>query len=157
MFGKIKNYFKDDKDYEDDDYDEDDYEEDYEEEEYDRYEDDEVEEAVDYGREEFNLNSVRSKKVEMLLVSPVTFNEAIKIANDLKKNRIMVVNLDDVEFEEGRKIVDFLSGTIYAIGGSVNKISGKIIVFAPGFVDVQNTISFRKKEKGMDVPSFRRV
>ena len=151
MISKIKGYFKDD----------DDREVEYEEEmEYDEYddmgydEDDDVDD--DYDEEPFNLPEMEKKGCHMILVSPETFNETIKIANDLKKNKMVVVNLEDVEFEEGRKIVDFLSGTIYALGGSVNKISGKIIVFAPRFIEVQNTISVRRKDNGMDVPSFRR-
>lgn len=148
MISKIKGYFQEDKE----------REEEYEEEMgYDEYDDmgyDEDDEP--YEEEPFNLPEIDKKGCHMILVSPETFNETIKIANDLKKNKMVVVNLEDVEFEEGRKIVDFLSGTIYALGGSVNKISGKIIVFAPRFIEVQNTISLRRKDNGMDVPSFRR-
>ena len=164
MIKRIKDYFGKDEDYDDDEYEEeethkDDYNEYEEYNEYDSFDaadDDDEEERSSMTDESFSLSSVVSKKCEVLMVSPDTFNDALKIANDLKKNKIIILNLEDVEFEEGRKIVDFLSGTIYALGGSVNKISGKIILFTPIFVGVQNTISLRKKDKGMDVPNFRR-
>ena len=158
MIKRIKDYFGKEEDYDEDEYEEEDT---YEDDSYDEYErfngtDEDKEESLSMSDESFSLSSVVSKKYEVLMVSPDTFNDALKIANDLKKNKIIILNLEDVEFEEGRKIVDFLSGTIYALGGSVNKISGKIILFTPIFVGVQNTISLRKKDKGMDVPNFRR-
>ncbi|AMP20179.1 hypothetical protein AZF37_02430 [endosymbiont 'TC1' of Trimyema compressum] len=159
MIKRIKDYFGKEEDYDEDEYEEEDT---YEDDSYDEYErfngadDEDKEESLSMIDESFSLSSVVSKKCEVLMVSPDTFNDALKIANDLKKNKIIILNLEDVEFEEGRKIVDFLSGTIYALGGSVNKISGKIILFTPIFVGVQNTISLRKKDKGMDVPNFRR-
>lgn len=167
MIKRIKDYFgKDTDDYEEDYEDEETYEEEtYKEyeayEEYNEFEgfsgqDSSESDGLTMSDESFSLSSVVSKKCEVLMVSPDTFNDALKIANDLKKNKIIVLNLEDVEFEEGRKIVDFLSGTIYALGGSVNKISGKIILFTPIFVGVQNTISLRKKDRGMEVPNFRR-
>ena len=155
MIKKIKDYFGKDEDYDDEYEEEETYKDEYN--EYDSFDAaDGDEESLSMTDESFSLSSVVSKKCEILMVSPDTFNDALKIANDLKKNKIIILNLEDVEFEEGRKIVDFLSGTIYALGGSVNKISGKIILFTPIFVGVQNTISLRKKDKGMDVPNFRR-
>ena len=159
MIKRIKDYFGKDDEYEEEEIYKDDYNEYEEYNEYDSFNvdtADEEEERLSMTDESFSLSSVVSKKCEVLMISPDTFNDALKIANDLKKNKIIILNLEDVEFEEGRKIVDFLSGTIYALGGSVNKISGKIILFTPIFVGVQNTISLRKKDKGMDVPNFRR-
>ena len=101
-----------------------------------------------------NDNNDENKEVNILLVSPETFNDTLKIADNLKKNKIVILNLDDIDFEEGRKIVDFLSGTVYALGGSVNKISGKIILFAPIYTSVRNEILLRKKIKGMEIPDF---
>lgn len=165
MIKRIKDYFTKEEDYDEDEFKE---ENTYEDDSYNEYEkyneyeefngsgDEDKEESLSMTDESFSLSSVVSKKCEVLMVSPNTFNDALKIANDLKKKKIIILNLEEVEFEESRKIVDFLSGTIYALGGSVNKISGKIILFTPIFVGVQNTISLRRKDKGMDVPNFRR-
>ena len=159
MIKRIKNYFSKEEDYDEDEYEEESTREYESYNEYERFSDadnEDKEDSLNASDESFSLSSVVNKKFEMLLVSPDTFNDALKIADDLKKNKIIILNLEDIEFEEGRKIVDFLSGTIYALGGSVNKISGKIISFTPIFIGVQNMISLRKKNNGMDVPNFRR-
>lgn len=159
MIKRIKNYFSKEKDYEEDEYEKEDIYEDESQDGYERFnsnDDKEKGESFNVTDESFSLSSAVNKKFEVLMVSPDTFNDTLKIADDLKKNKMIILNLDDIEFEESRKIVDFLSGTVYALGGSVNKISGKIILFTPIFVGVQNTISLRKKDMGMDVPNFRR-
>ena len=157
MIEKIKGYFS-----KEDDYEEDDYEEEVEEEveeEYDFEEDEEEEnqenEYKGFGDDIFSKEM--KKKFSVILISPNNFNDSIRISDELKKNKMVIVNLEEIEFEEARKILDFVSGTVYALGGSVNKISSKIIAFSPIFVEVQNTINVRRKDSGMEIPSFRRI
>ena len=154
MIERIKGYFSKEDDYEEDEYEEeDDYEED------DEYEDDEEAEGKD-GYDGFAgvaLEEEVKKKLQVVLISPDTFNDSIRISDELKKKKMVIVNLEEVEFEEARKILDFVSGTVYALGGSINKVSSKIIAFSPNFVDVQNAITFRRKDKGMDIPNFRKI
>lgn len=158
MIEKIKGYFSKEDDYEEDDYEEDEKAEELEE-EYDFEEDEEEEnqenEYKGFGDDIFSKEM--KKKFSVILISPNNFNDSIRISDELKKNKMVIVNLEEIEFEEARKILDFVSGTVYALGGSVNKISSKIIAFSPIFVEVQNTINVRRKESGMEIPSFRRI
>lgn len=160
MIERIKGYFSKEDEYYEDDYEDQDYEDDEVEDEYsfeDEVEDEENEESEfsDFGEDIFSKEM--KKKFSVILVSPNNFNDSIRISDELKKNKMVIVNLEEIEFEEARKILDFVSGTVYALGGSVNKISSKIIAFSPIFVEVQNTINVRRKENGMEVPSFRRI
>jgi len=156
MIERIKGYFSKDEELDDEDYEE--YEDDNED-SNDEYSYDETEEKDDelggFGDDIFTKNN--KKKLSVVLMSPDTFNDSIRISDELKKNKMVIVNLEDIDFEEARKIVDFVSGTVYALGGSINKISSKIVAFSPMFVEVQNTITVRRKEKGMDIPNFRKI
>lgn len=156
MIERIKGYFSKEDEYEEDDYEENEEDDEYSDDEYDYDEKEEKKNELDgFGDELFTKDS--KKKLSVVLISPDTFNDSIRISDELKKNKMVIVNLEDIDFEEARKIVDFVSGTVYALGGSINKVSSKIIAFSPIFVEVQNTITVRRKDKGMDIPNFRKI
>src|SRR5690348_6413518 len=69
-------------------------------------------------------NSVKSTKV--ILVEPLSYSESTDIADHIKNRRAVVVNLQSVNHDQGRQIVDFLSGAVYAIGGDIQKIGSSI-------------------------------
>ena len=156
MIERIKGYFSKEDEYEDEDYEEYEEEDEDSEDEYDYDEKDEKKNELDGFGDELFTKDVK-KKLSVVLISPDTFNDSIRISDELKKNKMVIVNLEDIDFEEARKILDFVSGTVYALGGSINKVSSKIIAFSPMFVDVQNTITTRRKDKGMEIPNFRKI
>lgn len=87
-----------------------------------------------------SLQSVQqSAKVE--LVEPRTYNDAQDIADHLKNRKTVVVNLQQISRDQALRIVDFLSGTVYAIGGDIQKVGGEIFLCAPENVDVNGSIS----------------
>ena len=65
---------------------------------------------------------------KMILLEPRAFSESQQIADHLKKRNTVVVNLKRVTPEQAKRIVDFLSGTIYAISGDLQKIGGGIFL-----------------------------
>ncbi len=156
MIERIKGYFSKEEEYDEDDYEENEEDEEYSDDEYDYDDNEEKKNELDGFSDELFTKDVK-KKLSVVLISPDTFNDSIRISDELKKNKMVIVNLEDIDFEEARKIVDFVSGTVYALGGSINKVSSKIIAFSPIFVDVQNTITVRRKDKGMDIPNFRKI
>ncbi|WP_040204884.1 cell division protein SepF [Neobacillus jeddahensis] len=84
-------------------------------------------------------NSSKSSKV--ILVEPRTYSESTEIADHLKNHRAVVVNLQRIDTEQGRQIVDFLSGAVYAIGGDIQKIGSSIFLCTPDNVEVSGNIS----------------
>lgn len=157
MIERIKGYFSKDEEYEEEDYEEDEDDDDeYSEDDYDYDDEEEKKNELD-GFGDIPFTKEVKKKLSVVLISPDNFNDSIRISDELKKNKMVIVNLEDIDFEEARKIVDFVSGTVYALGGSINKVSSRIIAFSPIFVDVQNTITVRRKDKGMDIPTFRKM
>ena len=78
---------------------------------------------------------------EMILIEPRAYSESQQIAEHLKKRNSVVVNLKRVTSDQAKRIIDFLSGCIYAIGGSMEKVGVGIYLCAPNNVNVQGKIS----------------
>ncbi|MDR4946306.1 cell division protein SepF [Neobacillus cucumis] len=84
-------------------------------------------------------NSVKTSKV--ILVEPLSYSESTEIADHLKNRRAVVVNLQSVNHDLGRQIVDFLSGAVYAMGGDIQKIGSSIFLCTPDNVEVTGNIT----------------
>lgn len=78
---------------------------------------------------------------KLVLLEPRAFSEAQQIADQLKSRNTVVVNLKRVTSDQAKRIVDFLSGTIYAIGGSLQKVGGGIFLCTPNNVKVNGKIT----------------
>ena len=78
---------------------------------------------------------------KMILLEPRAYSEAQQIADHLKKRNTVVVNLKRVTAEQAKRIMDFLSGTIYAIKGNIQKIGSGIFLCTPNNIDVQGKIT----------------
>ena len=88
------------------------------------------EEYYKVSREEYeDENGVAGSK--MMLLEPRAYSESQQIADHLKDRNAVVVNLKRVTPDQGKRIVDFLSGTLYAIGGDLQKLGGGIFLCTP--------------------------
>ena len=90
---------------------------------------------------------------KMILLEPRAFSESQQIADHLKKRNTVVVNMKRVTSEQAKRIIDFLSGTVYAIGGDLQKIGVGIFLCTPKNVNVEGTISEEdgKKQEESDM------
>ena len=84
-------------------------------------------------------NGVAGSK--MMLLEPRAYSESQQIADYLKNRSAVVVNLKRVTPDQAKRIVDFLYGTIYAIGGDLQKLGGGIFLCTPNNVNVEGNIS----------------
>ena len=78
---------------------------------------------------------------KMILLEPRAYSEAQQIADHLKRRNTVVANLKRVTSDQAKRIVDFLSGTLYAIGGNFEKIGGGIFLCTPNNINVQGKIA----------------
>jgi cell division inhibitor SepF len=92
-----------------------------------------------------SLQSVQ-KSSKVVLVEPKSYEESTGIADHLKNRRAVVVNLQRIDKEQGRQIVDFLSGAVYTIGGDIQKIGSSIFLCTPDNVEISGNISELIKE-----------
>jgi cell division inhibitor SepF len=89
-----------------------------------------------------NIVSIHSQKnVRVVLIEPRSYEEAQDIADHLRSRRPVVVNLQRVRPEQAVRIVDFLSGTVYALSGSISKLGANIFLCTPDTVEIQGAIT----------------
>lgn len=100
------------------------------------------------GKNIVSLQSVQ-KVSKLVLCEPREYSEAQEIADHLKNRRAVVVNLHRCEPNHARQIVDFLSGTVYAISGEIQKIGADIFLCTPDNVEVSGNISELLLEKNL--------
>ena len=99
--------------------------------------------------------TLQSNGGKMILLEPRAYSESQQIADHLKKKNTVVVNMKRVTPDQAKRIVDFLSGTVYALGGDLQKIGGGIFLCTPKNVNVEGQISDDddkgKKQKDIDL------
>ena len=93
-------------------------------------------------------NKVDNNK--MILFEPRAYSESQQIANYLKNNNSVIVNLKRLSPDQAKRIVDFLSGTIYAIEGGLEKLGGGIFLCTPKDVPVEGKITDDNPVKGKE-------
>ena len=82
------------------------------------------------------LNMSTSNKQEVVLFRPNSFNDTSKAADDLRSRKAVIVNMENVDKAMARRVVDFLSGCVYALDGDVKKIAQSAYLFCPHNMDI---------------------
>ena len=82
------------------------------------------------------LSMNASNKQEVVLFRPGSFNDTSKAADDLRNRKAVIVNMENVDKAMARRVVDFLSGCVYALDGDVKKIAQSAYLFCPHNMDI---------------------
>ncbi len=93
------------------------------------------------------VNIHTANQFKMVVSQPDTFDDAQDICDHLKSKRPVVINLEGIDKQDAQRIIDFLSGSIYALDGSIQKVSSDIFVIAPNNVDVSGDLRDELKNK----------
>ena len=78
---------------------------------------------------------------KVMLLEPRAYSESQQIADYLKNRTQVIVNMKRVTPDQAKRIIDFLSGTIYAIGGHLEKLGGGIFLATPNNIAIEGTYS----------------
>ena len=102
----------------------------------------EEDDKLDNTEEYYSTGSdIANKSGKMILVEPRAYSESQEIADHLKARNSVVVNFKRVTTDQAKRIIDFLSGTLYAINGNLQKIGDGIYLCTPKNIDVQGKIT----------------
>lgn len=82
------------------------------------------------------MRSVAKGGMEVCIVKPSTFEDAQDVCNTILSGRAAVVNLEGFDADEAQRIMDFISGCIFAVNGKLHRISKFIFIFSPENVDI---------------------
>ena len=135
--------------------------EEYEDENVYDYTDDEeeVEDRKLFGRKNSNNNKVVSmpqsqvqgQAIKMVISQPTTFEQSDEICSFLKEKKSVIVNLEYVNKDVARRIVDFISGGVYALDGYIQKVSNSIFLVAPSNYEITNDMGREEMRNKLSV------
>lgn len=88
-------------------------------------------------------------KMKVIVIEPKTFDDAQQVANNLRDKKPVVINFEKTEAEDAKRIIDFISGTTYALNGEIKKVGHNVFLCAPSNVNVTYTEEERKVSSEM--------
>ena len=99
-------------------------------------------------------NRTMSNGMEVCVIKPTTVEDAREITETLLDNRTVVLNMEGLDMDIAQRIIDFTSGSTFAIGGNLQKISHYIFIVTPRSVEISG--DFQEILSGsFDVPALR--
>ena len=81
------------------------------------------------------------QQVKMVISQPTNFEQAANICDLLKQKKSVIVNLEYVNKDVARRIIDVVSGAVHALDGHMQKISNSIVLIAPFNYDIENEMA----------------
>ncbi len=70
------------------------------------------------------------------IIKPNEFDDSTRIADEIKGGRLVIFDMGNLDNNEARRVVDFVSGTAYGVNGNIRRVSGGIFVAAPRNIDI---------------------
>jgi cell division inhibitor SepF len=101
------------------------------------------------------VNMPQLQQVRMVITQPTTFEQSEEICNYLKDRKSVIVNLEYVNKDVARRIVDFISGSVHALNGHIQKISNAIFLVAPVNYDIANELAREEIKSKLSVSWLR--
>lgn len=133
-------------------------EEEYDEENVYDYEDEEEETVEDrklFGRKNkdkvVSMPQANANAIKMVISQPTTFEQSDEICSFLKEKKSVIVNLEYVNKDVARRIVDFISGGVYALDGYIQKVSNSIFLVAPSNYEITNEMAREEMKSKLSV------
>ena len=121
----------------------------------DKDEEEEVEEKGLFGRKNKVVNMPQIQQVRMVITQPTTFEQSEEICNYLKEKKSVIVNLEYVNKDVARRIIDFISGGVYALDGHIQKISNAIFLVAPINYEIASDLAREEIKSKLSVSWLR--
>ncbi len=95
------------------------------------------------------VNIHSNSQFKVVIMQPETFDDARDVCDHLKNKKPVIVNLENLTKETAQRVVDFLSGAVYAVDGDIQKVSTGIFMIAPNNVEVMGDVKDELKSKGV--------
>ena len=105
------------------------------------YEEEEEEKNKLWGRKNKVVSMPQPQQVKMVISQPTTFEQAEDICDLLKEKQSVIVNLEYVNKDIARRIIDVVSGAVHALDGHIQKVSNSIFLIAPYNYEITNEMA----------------
>lgn len=94
-----------------------------------------------------NIHTAATARV--MIIKPNNFEEATDICDDLKNRKIVVVNTTNLESKVAQRLLDFMGGASYALGGELQEVEKGVYILSPSNVEVSNELKNELSSKGL--------
>ena len=120
-------------------------------------EDDYEEDKKFFGRKNkvVAMPQAQGNSIKMVISQPTTFEQSDEICGFLKEKKSVIVNLEYVNKDVARRIVDFISGGVYALDGYIQRVSNSIFLVAPSNYEITNEMAREEMKSKLSVSWLR--
>ncbi len=98
------------------------------------------------------VNLKTNVQLGMVVIQPTSYDDARTVSDHLKSYRPVIINLEALDNDMSRRIMDFVYGSCYTLRGTSQRISEKIFIIAPENVEISGDIKKELKNKGILLP-----
>ncbi|MGI6160487.1 MAG: cell division protein SepF [Christensenellales bacterium] len=86
-------------------------------------------------------STAQNANAKLIIYQPLTYEDTQNMIDNLRNRKPVIANLESLDHDMAQRVIDIMSGAMYALGGNIHKVSSGIYVFAPESVDVAGNIS----------------
>lgn len=98
------------------------------------------------------VNFQASVQMEVVVIQPESYDEAQDICDHIKSQRPVIINLEKMDRTIAQRIMDFVSGSCYTLGGNLQRVTSNIFIIAPENVDIAGDFREELKSNGIILP-----
>ena len=96
--------------------------------------------VIDMNNRNANAHSTSRANMKMLVYRPMSYDDTQAIIDELSAGRPVIVNLEELDLDIAQRMLDFMSGAVYAVNGSIFKVANGIFVVAPSSVAIGGNV-----------------
>lgn len=98
-----------------------------------------------------------ANRVKVILDQPMNYDDTQNIIDNLRLRKLIIINLELLEVDIAQRVLDFVSGAVYALRGNIQKVSKGIFVLVPNNIDISGNVQEENSNTGFFNVQERRV
>lgn len=101
---------------------------------------------------DFKNKAKTASQMKVMVIEPVSFDDAQQVADHIRNHKPVVVNFENTNGDIAKRIIDFISGTTYALSGDIKKVGKNVFMCAPDNVSVNFSEETKKQPQNTTMP-----
>lgn len=101
---------------------------------------------------DFKNKAKTNNQMKVMVIEPVSFDDAQQVADHIRNHKPVVVNFENTNGDIAKRIIDFISGTTYALSGDIKKVGKNVFMCAPDNVSVNFSEESKKQPQNTTMP-----